>query len=287
MGDAKAASRWDGGFVVVWDTLDADGDGYAVFGQAFGANGDREGPETAVNVQTSGSQSLPSVAVTGPELFVVAWSSELQDPDGTTGVYGRVMQFCPTGRDCQLSSWSEWTVCSVACGGGTQWRSRTVLEEGRAPGLTCDQAGPLIETQTCNTASCLPPADGVNCSTQWCYQDNCYVQLPGTYTRPELFAKCTALSTCNGGGATSPKSCVVEVNNPGEQAFLVQNVLPMFGSGYVWTSNLNGGPGNDGVCTIMGPTGALIIPGTGGLGVNFGLCEVPRPTLCPPLVDGQ
>ncbi|KAG5461471.1 MAG: hypothetical protein BJ554DRAFT_6330, partial [Olpidium bornovanus] len=29
MGDAKAASRWDGGFVVVWDTLDADGDGYA------------------------------------------------------------------------------------------------------------------------------------------------------------------------------------------------------------------------------------------------------------------
>ena len=47
--------------------------------------------------------------------------------------------------DCKMS---EWTPCSVACGGGTQQRYRTITKYKNLDGKECP---PFIETRTCNT----------------------------------------------------------------------------------------------------------------------------------------
>ena len=62
--------------------------------------------------------------------------------------------------DCQLGQWSAWSSCDVSCGGGTQFRTRTVLVPAANGGLPC---GPTIEYRTCNTQVCVDneqcPAD--------------------------------------------------------------------------------------------------------------------------------
>ena len=57
--------------------------------------------------------------------------------------------------DCQLSTWSTWVACSATCGGGTQHRSRVVEKVAQNGGVIC--SGSLVETQTCNTQTCVPP----------------------------------------------------------------------------------------------------------------------------------
>ncbi|KAL4704179.1 hypothetical protein ACJJTC_000049 [Scirpophaga incertulas] len=44
-------------------------------------------------------------------------------------------------EDCQVSSWSEWSRCSVSCGSGYQERTRTVLKEA-GPGGAGVSAAP-------------------------------------------------------------------------------------------------------------------------------------------------
>ena len=57
--------------------------------------------------------------------------------------------------DCQLSTWSSWIDCSTTCGGGTQHRSRVVEKVAQNGGVIC--SGSLVETQACNTQTCVPP----------------------------------------------------------------------------------------------------------------------------------
>jgi len=52
--------------------------------------------------------------------------------------------------DCKLSDWSEWTKCSVECGGGVQTRSRTLISPAKNGG----KCGPLTETRECNIQPC-------------------------------------------------------------------------------------------------------------------------------------
>ncbi|XP_022238812.1 spondin-1-like isoform X2 [Limulus polyphemus] len=53
---------------------------------------------------------------------------------------------------CKLSSWSQWSSCSVSCGiGGLQERIRKVKRERKRGGLPCK---PLIERQPCNLKTC-------------------------------------------------------------------------------------------------------------------------------------
>jgi hypothetical protein len=56
---------------------------------------------------------------------------------------------CPV--DCQVSEWSDWSVCSVECGGGTQSRSRSVTAEPENGGAACPA---LEEQRDCNTDPC-------------------------------------------------------------------------------------------------------------------------------------
>jgi hypothetical protein len=62
-------------------------------------------------------------------------------------------QPCPTAINCQLSAWSPWSACDTSCGGGQQFRTRTILVQGSNGGIVCDSTD-LIETRSCNTQPC-------------------------------------------------------------------------------------------------------------------------------------
>jgi hypothetical protein len=84
----SVAVRDDGGFAVVWASVDQDGVGFGVFGQRFDSAGSRIGSEFQVNTHTMGLQGYPDVATDGAGRFVVTWSS--LDQDGSAfGVFGQ------------------------------------------------------------------------------------------------------------------------------------------------------------------------------------------------------
>ena len=65
----------DGGYVIVWISRGQDGDGYGIYGQRYGADGQKAGEEFQVNTTTANDQFDPQV-VAGPEgSFSVMWSS--------------------------------------------------------------------------------------------------------------------------------------------------------------------------------------------------------------------
>lgn len=53
--------------------------------------------------------------------------------------------------DCQVTEWSEWSVCPVECGGGVQQRTREVVHHGRPGGAPCP---PLIQRRGCGISRC-------------------------------------------------------------------------------------------------------------------------------------
>ena len=53
------------------------------------------------------------------------------------------------------SEWSEWTPCTVTCGGGENMRSRTCTNPAPAfGGKDCNALGPSIETGRCKVDAC-------------------------------------------------------------------------------------------------------------------------------------
>ncbi|CAF5169996.1 unnamed protein product, partial [Rotaria sp. Silwood1] len=64
-------------------------------------------------------------------------------------------------KDCQFEPWSNWTSCSVTCGGdGIQTRSRGKIA---AVGNGNDCVGPETESQPCTS----PPCVGACVITDW------------------------------------------------------------------------------------------------------------------------
>ena len=55
--------------------------------------------------------------------------------------------------DCQWGEWTEWSSCSLTCGGGVQLRSRVPSRQARNGGEEC--SGSSAEQQACNSDSCL------------------------------------------------------------------------------------------------------------------------------------
>ncbi len=66
-------------FIVVWQSEDADGDGYGIRMRRFSRNGTALTGELAVNEFTVGWQSRPRVAADGNGDFVVVWDGPGQD----------------------------------------------------------------------------------------------------------------------------------------------------------------------------------------------------------------
>ncbi|HET9639166.1 MAG TPA: hypothetical protein VFP12_08155 [Allosphingosinicella sp.] len=67
----------DGGFIVVWGTMDGsqDGSGSAIKAQRFDSAGSKVGSEFLVNSSASGHQFTPSVATLANGNFVVTWAT--------------------------------------------------------------------------------------------------------------------------------------------------------------------------------------------------------------------
>gem|GEM_PF-1526433 len=82
----SAAALTGGGFVVVWDSPDADGDG--IFGQIFDASGLPLGAEFQINSYTTSDQYHPLVTGLADGGFVVGWESYGQDGEWD-GVYAQ------------------------------------------------------------------------------------------------------------------------------------------------------------------------------------------------------
>ena len=53
--------------------------------------------------------------------------------------------------DCVVSDWSEWSPCSVPCGGGLKTHIRSVVTAASCGGAACPE---LSESQACNVQVC-------------------------------------------------------------------------------------------------------------------------------------
>lgn len=78
----------DGGFAVVWSSLNEDGSGYGVYGQLWTSNGTPNGGQFRANNTAINDQLDSVVAALDGGGFVVAWASNGQDGSGF-GVYAR------------------------------------------------------------------------------------------------------------------------------------------------------------------------------------------------------
>jgi complement component 6 len=58
-------------------------------------------------------------------------------------------QPCPS--HCRVSAYSDWSDCSVSCGGGTSLRHRSILDTPAHGGTLCPA---LVDIDSCNTALC-------------------------------------------------------------------------------------------------------------------------------------
>jgi Ca2+-binding RTX toxin-like protein len=99
----------DGGWVVVWMSINQDGSGYGVYGQRYTAGGAASGGEFRVNTYTANDQSFPSVAALADGGWVVTWISFGQDGSGW-GVYGQ--RYTATGA----TSGTEFLLNTVTAG---------------------------------------------------------------------------------------------------------------------------------------------------------------------------
>lgn len=83
---SRVAAFADGGFLVVWETLDtaADGSGGAIKAQRFDSAGNKVAGEFLVNSSFASGQTLPAVATFADGSFIIAWTTNdpLQDGDG-------------------------------------------------------------------------------------------------------------------------------------------------------------------------------------------------------------
>jgi uncharacterized delta-60 repeat protein len=90
------ASDSNGNYVITWNSMLQDGDGWGVYAQLFSADGTTLANEFLVSTETSDNQMSPSVAMDDAGNFVIVWQSNLQLPDGDSyGVFAQ--RFDATG----------------------------------------------------------------------------------------------------------------------------------------------------------------------------------------------
>lgn len=72
--DPAVATDANGNFTVVWAS-DQDNNDFAIFGQRFNSNGQRNGNEFEISNQNDGDQTTPAIGLTPTSDYVVAWAS--------------------------------------------------------------------------------------------------------------------------------------------------------------------------------------------------------------------
>ena len=66
-----------GDFVIVWNSFGQDGDDFGIYAQRYNADGSAAGGEFRVNIDTTGPQQAPSIALDAGGNFVITWESAL------------------------------------------------------------------------------------------------------------------------------------------------------------------------------------------------------------------
>ncbi len=74
--------------MVVWESFNADGDGWGIFAQRYTSTGTPDGSEFQVNTTTSQDQRYPDIAMDLDGDHLVVWMDQANDGDGW-GVYGQ------------------------------------------------------------------------------------------------------------------------------------------------------------------------------------------------------
>jgi hypothetical protein len=107
------AAATDGGFLVVWQATEPEGDGFGIFARRFTTDGTPASAETQINQYFTGDQRFPQVAGQADGSFVVTWTSDGQDGDAE-GIFARTVSAAglPTGPELPINS--------VAAGSQTQ-----------------------------------------------------------------------------------------------------------------------------------------------------------------------
>ena len=106
-------------------------------------------------------------------------------------------QTTPAGpaEPCQ-GSWSDWSDCSLPCGGGTRTMTWTTTKEPQNGGTACPS--PTTKEEACNTQACSVNWDGSTTNTSG---------SPTWEEFPSLRLSGTKLSSGGGGGNISPAEC--------------------------------------------------------------------------------
>jgi hypothetical protein len=90
--------------------------------------------------------------------------------------------------DCEVSEWSQWSLCTTVCDGGDQTRSRAVTVSATHGGVACPV---LSQTQPCNAQACAPchySTDHKDCTvSDWSGWGECDIACGnGTATRSRV-----------------------------------------------------------------------------------------------------
>ena len=104
----RVAGAQFGDFVIVWQSLNQDGDAAGIFAQRFSGGGSPLGGEFRVNTYTTAAQSRPAIAVRGnPGDFVVVWTSAGQD-GSDDGVFAQRYSAsgAPLGPEFQVNTYT-------------------------------------------------------------------------------------------------------------------------------------------------------------------------------------
>ena len=140
----------NGNYIIVWESLEQDGDGYGIYFQAYDNAGTPQGSETIVNTTTNNDQRMPDIAMDSDGDFVITWQSYSQDGD-SWGVYyqrfnnARVAQ----GNETLVNTTTNGKQCS--------------------PKVTMDDAGnfAIVWESTGDIYAALYNADGTTAKTEF------------------------------------------------------------------------------------------------------------------------
>lgn len=141
--DPSVAVSPGGGFMVVWqggtfaEPSPGDGDHEGIFGQAFGRDGAKLGPQRRLNERTTGPQVRPQVAAQENGTYVVVWEDE-----GTlrNAITARLFSAtgAPLGPERRMSADGEYNVGGLVAaypgGFAVTWEEGVECSGGRPDG---------------------------------------------------------------------------------------------------------------------------------------------------------
>lgn len=130
-----------GGFVVVWESLNQDGDFFGIFARRFGAGATPVGAEFQVNAYTFDAQEQPDVCSDADGDVLIAWESRLQDGD-SSGIFARRYDAAlnPVGTEFQVNTYTAYLqgaprlACPPTAGGERLVLWESIGQEGGAGG---------------------------------------------------------------------------------------------------------------------------------------------------------